>query len=134
MFSVDNDDNWFLDNFKQRSKQTLTRRFMAVDAAALTRPSISAPLKFFVAAAKSTKSTSDANLPLSRMRAVWIRSIWPRPFSSGNPAAAITTKTVSWEDDLYTTAKAKIFTNFTETTSTHYTCHTRSDNSKDDIV
>ena len=41
---------------------TLINRFMAVDMAALTKPSISAPLKFFVSLDNSEISTSFASL------------------------------------------------------------------------
>jgi len=70
---------------------------MAVEVAALTRPSISAPLKFLVSAASSATSTSGASFPFSLIRAVWIRRIWTRPFSSGSPAATVYSPTLSLE-------------------------------------
>lgn len=60
--------------------------FMAVDWAAFTKPSISAPLKFFVRAANSSMLTSGASLPFSFIMCVWMCKIWTLPFSSGRPA------------------------------------------------
>ena len=58
---------------------------MAVDVAALTNPSISAPLKFFVSFANVLGSKSDASFSFSRIFAVCIFRICSRPCSSGRP-------------------------------------------------
>lgn len=59
--------------------------FIAVDCAARTRPSNSAPLKFLVSTASSEIMTSPASSWWVRIRAVWMLSICTRPFSSGKP-------------------------------------------------
>lgn len=64
---------------------TLICLFIAVDWAARTKPSNSAPLKFLVSTASSAMSTSSASSWCSRIRTVWIWRIWNLPFSSGKP-------------------------------------------------
>lgn len=68
---------------------TLICRFIAVDCAALTKPSSSAPLKFFVSTANSWMSTSLARSSYCRIFVVWMCRIWMRPFSSGKPVIKI---------------------------------------------
>lgn len=69
----------------ERSTLVLMWRFMAVDWAARTSPSSSAPLKFLVSAASSLTLTSVASRLKSRILAVWMLRIWTRPCSSGRP-------------------------------------------------
>ena len=72
---------------------------MAVDCAARTSPSISAPVKFFVWTAKSARSTSAASNLCSRIFAVWISRICTRPCSSGRPEEEPThAETTFWGD------------------------------------
>lgn len=65
---------------------TLMSLFMAVDCAARTNPSISAPLKFLVSVASSERSTSASSFSCFFIVSVWIVRIWSRPNSSGRPA------------------------------------------------
>ena len=69
--------------------QTLINLFMAVDVAARTKPSISAPLKFLVCLASRSTSKSLASLWFSFILAVCMFRIWPRPCSLGKPATII---------------------------------------------
>mmetsp|Transcript_2610 Transcript_2610/g.9462 ORF Transcript_2610/g.9462 Transcript_2610/m.9462 type:complete len:235 (-) Transcript_2610:740-1444(-) len=71
---------------------TLTWRFSAKDVALLTRPSSSAPLKFFVLLASQSRSTSEAKNWLDSACEVWIFRICRRPFSSGRPISICTSK------------------------------------------
>lgn len=64
----------------------------ANDAALLHRPLISAPEKFLVRPASSTKSTSAASLPFSFIFLVWIDRICCRPFSSGRLISTCTSR------------------------------------------
>lgn len=75
---------FFLPHWKMTGL-TLICLFIAVDWAARTKPSNSAPLKFFVSTASSAMSTSSASSWCSRILTVWIWRIWNRPFSSGKP-------------------------------------------------
>lgn len=68
---------------------TLTSRFMAELCAALTKPSSSAPEKFFVCRANSSMFTSSESLSCSRILVVWMFRIWLRPCSSGRPARKV---------------------------------------------
>lgn len=78
---------------------TWMKRFIAVDCAARTSPSISAPVKFFVWTAKSARSTSAASNLCSRIFAVWISRICTRPCSSGRPEEEPThAETTFWGD------------------------------------
>ena len=61
----------------------LTNRLRAHDWAARTKPSISAPEKFFVMAANSSSLTVLPNFPFSFIFRVWILKIWLLPFSFG---------------------------------------------------
>ena len=71
---------------------TLMSLFMAVDWAALTNPSISAPLKFLVCAASSIRSTSGASFLCARIVSVWMFRIWSRPCWSGRPVIKTTSQ------------------------------------------
>mmetsp|Transcript_15108 Transcript_15108/g.47451 ORF Transcript_15108/g.47451 Transcript_15108/m.47451 type:complete len:235 (+) Transcript_15108:610-1314(+) len=64
---------------------TSTQRRRAYEAAALTRPSSSAPEKFFVLVATAARSTSGSRRREVRIDAVLMSRIWRRPFSSGKP-------------------------------------------------
>ena len=71
---------------------TLMSLFMAVDWAALTSPSISAPLKFLVCTDSSARSTSGASFLCKRMVSVWMLRIWSLPCWSGRPAIKTTSQ------------------------------------------
>mmetsp|Transcript_7622 Transcript_7622/g.23203 ORF Transcript_7622/g.23203 Transcript_7622/m.23203 type:complete len:246 (-) Transcript_7622:771-1508(-) len=71
---------------------TLTCRLSANEVALLTSPSISAPLKFFVRAARSARSTSPPRKPDFFCLAVWMPRIWWRPASSGRPISTCTSR------------------------------------------
>mmetsp|Transcript_17439 Transcript_17439/g.48458 ORF Transcript_17439/g.48458 Transcript_17439/m.48458 type:complete len:240 (-) Transcript_17439:1086-1805(-) len=66
--------------------------FSAYATASLTRPSISAPLKFFVSSASRSKATSRARKEFWSILFVWILRIWWRPYWSGNPISICTSK------------------------------------------
>lgn len=68
----------------EQGKRTLTCRLNAKLVALLTKPPISAPEKFFVIVANSTKSTSWPMTPFVRILLVWIWRIWILPASSGS--------------------------------------------------
>mmetsp|Transcript_13626 Transcript_13626/g.23340 ORF Transcript_13626/g.23340 Transcript_13626/m.23340 type:complete len:225 (-) Transcript_13626:957-1631(-) len=67
-------------------------RWRAKDAALLTRPSISAPLKFLVSVARSFRFTSVISMSCSRILDVCILRIWRRPCSSGRPISTCTSR------------------------------------------
>mmetsp|Transcript_20864 Transcript_20864/g.62363 ORF Transcript_20864/g.62363 Transcript_20864/m.62363 type:complete len:303 (-) Transcript_20864:1220-2128(-) len=72
------------------SKSTL--RLRAYATASLTRPSISAPLKFLVDSASFSRSTSRSRNELDAILLVWILRICSRPFSSGSPTSICTSR------------------------------------------
>mmetsp|Transcript_23273 Transcript_23273/g.59477 ORF Transcript_23273/g.59477 Transcript_23273/m.59477 type:complete len:408 (-) Transcript_23273:1022-2245(-) len=64
----------------------------AYAVASLTRPSISAPLKFLVTSARCCRSTSREMNEFSLILDVWILRIWKRPASSGSPISICTSR------------------------------------------
>mmetsp|Transcript_5408 Transcript_5408/g.18801 ORF Transcript_5408/g.18801 Transcript_5408/m.18801 type:complete len:372 (+) Transcript_5408:694-1809(+) len=69
-----------------------TCRDSAKDVALFTRPSISAPEKFFVRCASQSRSTSGLRNSFVAILLVWILRICMRPASSGRPTITITSR------------------------------------------
>eukprot|EP00732_Lithocolla_globosa_P002726 Lithocolla_globosa_v1_NODE_1889_length_2271_cov_14.911101.p4 type:complete len:129 gc:universal NODE_1889_length_2271_cov_14.911101:785-1171(+) len=70
----------------------LTCREKAKEVADFTKPSSSAPLKFLVNDANSSKSTSSSHKPLALILLVWMRRICCLPLLFGSEISTCTSK------------------------------------------